>query len=378
MKPFKRQLRIGCLLLTCILLFAETVQPLHVSAANSSQAAPSNAPSIDHIDEQTRQLLENSLSAQELDHEIARVGAKEQTARKQYSQLQQELIVQQKELNSARAQSDRVLIAYYTGERDQLWLALLNTGSLSGMLTFYEYYRMIIDHDHDIMTSYQEQYNQMLSKQQELTRTSNELQQIGVNLKQQKQRVAQLRQQIDSSVASSANPTIVRQLMQEMNNYWENIGLYEVRGYFNSLAQSMNEFPSFLKSEPDAIQIRGRSYTITITEQQLNQFLHDQGRLPDSFQFHFTDQGITVNGQEGNLKLVIDGRYIVENEPQNAIRFQVDKLVFNGLQLPDTTAQELEDQFDLGFYPGQIISYLKAKSVQMSAGQMQIELELSL
>ncbi len=378
MKPLKLQLRVGCLLLTAIVLLAETMQPLHASAANTTTASQQGAPSIENLDEQTRQLLENSLSAQELDHEIARVEAREQAARKQYSQLQQELVIQQKQLDSARTQSDRVLVAYYTGERDQLWLALLNTGSLSGMITFYEYYRMIIDHDQDIMTSYQKQYNGMLNKQQELSRTSTELQQIGANLKQQKQRVAQLRQQIDSGVASSSNPAIVRQLMQEMNNYWENIGLYEVRGYFNSLAQSMNQFPSFLKSEPDAVEIRGRSYTITIAQQQLNQFLHEQGRLPESFQFHFTDQGIVVGGQEGNLNLVIDGRYVVEDQPQNAIRFQVDKLIFNGLQLPDTTAQELEDQFDLGFYPGQIISYLKAKSVTMSNEQMQIELELSL
>ncbi|MFD1885386.1 hypothetical protein [Paenibacillus wenxiniae] len=378
MKLFKRQLHIGCLLLTAIVLLAETMQPLHVSATNRTATSSQQAPSIENLNEQTRQLLENSLSAQELDHEIARVGAKQQAARQQYNGLQQELIIQQKQLDAARTQSDRVLVAYYTGERDQLWLALLNTGSLSGMITFYEYYQMIIDHDHDIMTSYQKQYNEMLNKQQQLDRTSNELQQIGANLKQQKQRVAQLHQQIDSGVASSSNPAIVRQLMQEMNTYWENIGLYEVRGYFNSLAQSMNQFPSFLKSEPDAIQIRGRRYTITIAEQQLNQFLHQQGGLPESFQFHFTEQGIVVNGQEGNLNLVIDGSYIVEDQPQNAIRFQVDKLIFNGLQLPDTTAKQLENQFDLGFYPGQIISYLKAKSVHMSNGQMQIELELSL
>ncbi len=379
MKPFKLKPRIGCLLLTAILVLVETGYPsMRSLAANNTSSAQQTAPSLDRIDEQTRKLIENSLSAQELDQEIARVGAKEQNARMQYSQLQQELVVQQQQLDAARVQSDRVLVAYYTGERDQLWLALLRTGSLSGMLTFYEYYRMIIDHDHDIMNDYQQQYNGMLNKQQQLSQTSYELQQIGVNLKQQKQRVASLRQQIDSGVASATNPDIVRQLMAEMNNYWENIGLYEVKGYFDILARAMNQFPDFLKSEPDAIRIRGRSYTITISEQQLNQFLHQQGGMPDSFAFQFTDQGIVVNGKEGNLNLVISGRYVVEDQPQNAIRFHVDKLIFNSLELPDTTRQELENQFDLGFYPGQIISYLKATSVHMSSGQMQIELELSL
>ncbi|WP_322905058.1 hypothetical protein [Paenibacillus campi] len=377
MKLFKYKRLIGCLLLTTIMIVAEIVQAPRISAATDT-ISTQPMPTPNKMDETTRQLLEHSLSAQELDHEIARVGAKEQAARKQHNQLQQELVVQQQQLYAARTQSDRVLVAYYTGERDQLWLALLSTGSLSGMLTFYEYYQMIIDHDHRIMNSYQQQYNQMLDKQQQLARTSSELQQIGTNLKQQKERVALLRQQIDSGIASSSNPATMRQLIQELNTYWENIGLYEVRGYFEILAQSMNQFPSFLKSEPDAIRIHGRSYTITISEQQLNQFLHQQGRLPDSFQFHFNEQGIVVNGQEGNLKLDIAGHYEVEQQPQNAIRFQVDRLIFNGLELPNTTRQQLENQFDLGFYPGQIISYLKAKHVQMSNGQMQIELELSL
>ncbi|WP_411343188.1 hypothetical protein ACE3MZ_16275 [Paenibacillus sp. WLX1005] len=379
MKPFHPNRRVVCLFLCGTLLVSTTIIPSASSvAASVSTSSSQSAPSTDQLDEQTRVLLEDSLSVHELDQEIARVQQEQQTAQHHYRQLEKDLVVRQHDLDQARQQSDRVLIAYYTGEREQLWAALFSTGSLSGMITFYEYYRMIIDHDHDIMQSYQQQYNDLQSKRNELANTSAELQQIGTRLQEQKTRVVSLQSRIHQGLAGSSNAEVTRQLMDEFNSYWENVGLYEVKNYFRILARSMDQFPSFLQSQPDAIQMNGRNYTITISEQQLNDFLHQQGGMPDSFQFHFTDQGIVVNGSEGNLKLEITGHYEVEEQPQNALRFRVDGLVFNGLRLPDTTSQTLENQFDLGFYPGQIISYLKARQVIMTGQTMRIELQLSL
>ncbi|MEW4370608.1 hypothetical protein [Paenibacillus kandeliae] len=380
MKPFHTNPRVVCLVLCGTLLFPCLILPSAHSAASSSLVTSSSqsAPNMNQLDEHTRALLEDSLSVHELDQEIARVQQEQQAAQHHYRQLEKDLVVRQHELDQARQQSDRVLIAYYTGEREQLWAALFSSGSLSGMITFYEYYRMIIDHDHDIMQSYQQQYNELQSKRNELAGTSAELQQIGSRLQEQKTRVVQLQRRIHSGLAGSSNAQVTRELMNEFNAYWENIGLYEVKNYFRILARSMDQFPSFLKSQPDAVQMRGRNYTITISEQQLNDFLHSQAGMPESFQFLFTDQGIVVNGSEGNLKLEITGHYEVEEQPQNSLRFHVDRLVFNGLTLPDTTSQSLENQFDLGFYPGQIISYLKAKQVIMTGQNMQIELQLSL
>lgn len=380
MKPFHPNRRVVCLVLCGTLLFSCLTSPSAHSAASSSSVTSSSqtAPNVDQLDEHTRALLEDSLSVHELDQEINRVQQEQQAAQHHYRQLEKDLVVRQHDLDQARQQSDRVLIAYYTGEREQLWAALLSSGSLSGMITFYEYYRMIIDHDHDMMQSYQQQYNELQSKRNELASTSADLQQIGSRLEEQKTRVVQLQSRIHSGLNGSSNAQVTRELMNEFNAYWENVGLYEVKNYFRILARSMDQFPSFLKSQPDAVQMRGRNYTITISEQQLNDFLHAQAGMPDSFQFRFTDQGIVVNGSEGNLKLEITGHYEVEDQPQNALRFRVDRLVFNGLTLPDTTSQSLENQFDLGFYPGQIISYLKAKQVIMNGQNMQIELQLSL
>ena len=61
-----------------------------------------------------------------------------------------------------------------------------------------------------------------------------------------------------------------------------------------------------------------------------------------------------------------------------SILFHVDELIFNGLALPDTTRAQLEQQFDLGFYPSEIVSFLKAKSVEVKGNDLIIKLSISL
>ncbi|CAJ1314265.1 hypothetical protein PTI45_04001 [Paenibacillus nuruki] len=344
----------------------------------SSSVRAQSVPAPPQLDEATRQLLENSLSVNELDQEIKRIADQQHVAQTKYTTLEKSLVQQEKLLSQARHQADSVLVSYYTGERDDFWALFFSTGSLSGMIAFYDYYRMIIDHDQLLLNDYQEQYTYLTQQRNELYTTATELGEITTNLSNQRTRVASLQQSIHQNLATSSDPEIARQLMNEMNEYWNNIGLYEVKRYFKAIALSMQQFPDYLKSQPGAIQIRGTHYTISIDEQQLNQFLHIQGQLPESFQFKFAQDQLSVHGKEGNLDLDITGHYEIVDQPQNAIQFYVDKLVFNGLQLPDTTCRMLENEFDLGFYPQQIVSYLKATSVTTEPQLMKIELELSL
>ncbi|WP_046226866.1 hypothetical protein [Paenibacillus dauci] len=360
----------------CVVCFS-LLAAMFVPFSFINAAAPS-LESAEQLDPQTRQLLEDSLSVTELDHEITRIRQEENTARTRYQQLEQQALTSEQQLNDAKVQSDKILIAYYTGEREQLRNAFWAAGSISGVIAFYEYYKMILDHDQQIMTDYRTRYEQIQSIRSDLLRTSTELRTIGSRLTEQRQHVSSLQTRIHSGLASSSEPDTARQLINEMNAYWENIGLYEVKNYFQALAQSMQQFPAFLESQPGAIRTNGRQYTIVIEQQQLNDFLHQTAGLPDSLQFNFEQDRLVVHGQEGQLALEIIGHYEIENAPQNTMRFRVDQLIFNGFRLPDTTCQMLENEFDLGFYPEQIIPYLKATSVGIVPQSMTVQLELSL
>ncbi|MNY82661.1 hypothetical protein D3C86_2249010 [compost metagenome] len=57
--------------------------------------------------------------------------------------------------------------------------------------------------------------------------------------------------------------------------------------------------------------------------------------------------------------------------------FHIDNVVFNGLELPESTRQDLEDEFDLGFYPGKIVSFLHATEVESKDGVLYVKLGIS-
>ncbi|WMT42423.1 hypothetical protein RE628_08665 [Paenibacillus sp. D2_2] len=85
-----------------------------------------------------------------------------------------------------------------------------------------------------------------------------------------------------------------------------------------------------------------------------------------------------MQGSKEGLEISVEGHYTIENQPQNALVFHIDKLVFNGLELPDTTRTELEDEFDLGFYPKEIVPFIEATEAVIDEGQLTVKLKLSL
>src|SRR5690606_27082163 len=108
----------------------------------------------------------------------------------------------------------------------------------------------------------------------------------------------------------------------------------------------------------------------------LNTFLREQNELFNHFSFTFSDNIITAYGKKDDIEISVSGHYSVENEPVNGIIFHVDQLFFNGFALPDTTRQALEKEFDLGFYPQLIISFLKANAIEMNDGELVIKLSI--
>ncbi|MDO7905424.1 hypothetical protein Q5741_03235 [Paenibacillus sp. JX-17] len=328
--------------------------------------------------EEVRRILQDSLSIVEIDHEIERIDTEQSKLQSQLAGLRTSLAQQEQDIKEHREKAGRVMRSYYMGERDTLLNLLFKAKSLTQMLTLYDYYQIIISNDQAVLHDYQERYRSMTATQTKLVRASDELSRVKNSLIEQRARVAALQQQVDDHVALSSDPEAIRRMIGELTQYWENVGLHEVKRYFEALASAMQGLPNFIQQQPGAIETNGRNYTIRIEEDAFNDYLRAQNELFQHFAFHFSSEGITASGQQGNLQLSIQGHYTVENDPQNAILFHVDKLIFNQLELPDTTRQTMEEQFDLGFYPEQLISFLKATSVSTSDKELKVELQLSL
>ncbi|MFB5677301.1 coiled-coil domain-containing protein [Paenibacillus terreus] len=330
------------------------------------------------IDEQTRKILQDSLSIVEIDQEIERIGLKQTETQHKQQELQTQLSIQREQIQSHQERAGAVLRSYYMGDRDQLLSILLGAKNLGQALTLIDYYQIIISRDKDILTAYQQRYTSITELERQTAIAAAELQDMKSKLITQRTRVAALQEQVDQQVNGSSDSETLKRLIEEMTSYWENIGLYEVRRHFKALAAAMEGLPQFIQGQKGAIVTNGKKYTITIQQDEFNRFLQSRDEMFKQFGFTFEQDGITVQGKSGTMELLIKGHYTLENIPKNAIVFHVDRLVFNGLELPDTTRSNLEQQFDLGFYPQMLLPYVKATGVETLPRQLKVQLELNL
>ncbi|TVY00564.1 coiled-coil domain-containing protein [Cohnella terricola] len=326
--------------------------------------------------EDTRKLLEKSLSVTELDREIERISGLKGKTQADIDQSQRRLAEQEIAIAAQREKSGRVLRSYYMGYRD-FWLsALMNANSLSQVIKVWDTMDMIIQSDRQIMDAYATNYRNLKQGYEQLRRDKEDLASVEKELIAQRERITSLRNDLNQELASRDDEQLLRRLMDELQAYWKNVGLYEVKQYFKALAAAMQNLPDYVKDTPGIISTSGLKAKLTLTDAQLNDFLRKEDSRFDDFAFTFDDGLLTMVGDNGHLQVKIQGRYTIEDEPENAIRFHVDTLIFNGLALPDTTRADLEREFDLGFYPQKLIKYVKARSVDMENGQLTVELAI--
>lgn len=72
------------------------------------------------MDENTRDVLQNSLSIVEIDHEIERIEEQQQQIEERRSSLETQMSVHKEEMKDHQDRAASIVRSYYMGERDQL------------------------------------------------------------------------------------------------------------------------------------------------------------------------------------------------------------------------------------------------------------------
>lgn len=336
-------------------------------------------PSLESLEQQdTVDVLQNSLSIVEIDHEIKRTEDEQNKIAAKQQELKIELAKHKQEISKHEERAGAIIRSYYMGDRDQLLRIFLRLDSFRSLQVVASYYEMIISSDQDTLRAYQNKYKQLQSTSSRLDQSASELAELKQNLIYQKERISALEKEVEDTLASSNQRETMEKLIKELTSYWNNTGINEVKRYFNALADAMENLPTYIQNEPGIIAMNGSTYTIRITETQLNDFLRSENEIFNDFSFRFTDQYIIASGKKDDLELAVQGHYTVINDPENGILFHVDKLIFNQFELPDTTRNMLEEEFDLGFYPQKLMSFIKATDVSTKANLLEVTMELSL
>lgn len=327
--------------------------------------------------DELQHILQQSLSIQELDEEIERIALRENEANTTRTNLEHDLQKEEQKLSDKQHDAGRVLRAYYMGERDMLLDAALSADRIQDIFALLDYYQFLVETDQEILTAYKSNVQRIDQLRGEQAALARELTQVRLDLEAQRERMLQMKQSLDQDVANSSDPEAMQKLIQEFTKYWQSVGLFEVKHYFQAIAQAMQKLPDFVK-ENGNLKSNGLEYTLTIKDEELNQFLREQDEMFDQFQFVFKDGTIAAVGEREGLRVYVDGTYTIENEPEHAIRFHVERLQFNGLELSESTRKELEKQFDLNFYPQQLVSFIVAKEVKLEQHQLTVKLAVKL
>ncbi|WMT42424.1 hypothetical protein RE628_08670 [Paenibacillus sp. D2_2] len=218
------------------------------------------------ISEEDLKIMEQSLSIVEIDRDISKITLQQQDTERSVDKLTKQLADKSSQIKSSREQAGKVIAAYYMGERETLLTALLSVNSLSDFFTVLDYYQLISERNQDILNTYLQEYTTLRATREELNQTSQELESMKQRLLQQRERLVALQQSVESSISSSADPEKLRQMIQELTSYWQNVGLYEVRRYFKVLSEAMANFPDYLKDYKDSLTSFKGGYILTIRE----------------------------------------------------------------------------------------------------------------
>lgn len=321
-------------------------------------------------------LMEKSLSMVEIDREIDSLLHKQRQTEDRIRHTEFVLSEQEHQIQVERRQAGDVLRAYYTGERDTFWTALISLNSWPNLFTVYEYIEQIAVNDRRALKRYIEAYRETRLHRNYLIEANRELIAMTERLTAQRERLVQLHEEIQAAFAASSEPEPLKLSIERLTADWKTKGLRAVKQYFAALATAMQDFPEFLADNRQNLTIRGLSYSMLIREQELNEYLLQKNSIFEHFKFRLEPGQISAYGKDDDLEIKIVGHYTLQEEPEHSFRFHVDQLWFNGLELPEFTRNELSEQFDLNFYPKKLVSFFRANDIVMNEGELIVELQL--
>lgn len=365
--------------LCCFLIYV-TISLFITSPQTSFSAFQTENPTTisEEWDEETIDILQSSLSIVEIDREIDRLEQKLVDLEHTLNELDDELTYQEILLIEKQEAAGKVLRSYFMGERTELFFSLFNSQTLDSFLRKLDFYEFIMNKDRHILNSYKEQQAQLHLQYGAYVAEQIKIEQAKLALQTQREQVAKLELQIDEKLANRSDSEKILLLISELNRQWNEVGIEKIEHYLYLLNEAMYQFPTWIQQQTEYTKIKGLSYTVNLPEEALNAFLREQNSDFNNFSFSFQEGSIIAKGIENNVEIELTGHYTIINEPKHYIEFTIDSLYFNKFSLPQSTIDDLMSKYDLNFYPALIVSFLQATDVELSNGNLYIQLKLKI
>jgi hypothetical protein len=323
-------------------------------------------------------VLQQGLTIHELDKELVRLKQQETNVIDQIGIQQSALAKQAIVLKERSGSAGKILRSYYMGQRDRLWMLLFEMRSLSEALLALDYLQAIVSNDFRTLRIYKVAYQEQQTLLSNLELQRAELKAVIDKHERQRERLFAAQAELDRQLAALSETERLeeRKRIDTLTKDWEQVGVPVFEEVLSALSAAMADLPLLL-SDQSLLEMSGTNVQIRITDDRFNAFLQERNSLFDQFQFAFGTTGLEVSGKVNGKTASFEGQYILEKEPVNALRFQIERILFNGFELPDTTRDALQKQYGLTFEPGKLFAGMSVAELANEEGQLRVQLTFS-
>jgi hypothetical protein len=320
-------------------------------------------------------ILQQHFTQKELERTLTLIKEEEGRLQADIARLDLELARQKLIMEAMRRHAGDVARAYYTGERVSLLSLLFDTENFSNLLLLVDFLQLLYQRDMSKLEAYQAERTKAAVLQTDKQTRLVALQELRANYEQQLAEMLAIQAEKEQNVKKLSDSTSVESLMDHLVVDWRNRGLPAFQTFFGMLANVMSQIPEL--ATPERIQSESLfSHTFTIRQQDFNQFLVSKDELFKQSHFQFDNNQLIVDGTYDHMRLRIVGNYELVSPKQ--LKFHINQLYFDGFALPQSTIEEMEKAYDLGFYPELISPNIQVEGITMANEELKLQLKIHL
>ncbi|WP_134687474.1 coiled-coil domain-containing protein [Brevibacillus migulae] len=341
---------------------------LSLSSVSSIVGAVEPAPPLEEL------ILQQHLTQKELERSLSLVKEEEKALQTEIAQLTLDMGKQASIIAAMRKHAGEVARAYYMGERTSLLSLIFDTENFNDFLLLYEFLQLLYERDLNTLERFQQERAKLeqmqATKQNRLSRVTE----LRKHFESQLQQLLIVQAEKERNLNKLSDPAGVESLMDHLIVDWRERGLPAFNTFFSELAAAMFQVQEL--ATPERISSEDLfSHTLTISEEDFNQFLMSKNDLFKQSRFTFENDQLMVEGSYDQMNLRIVGNY--EYVSPQELKFHITKLTFDGFELPQTTIEEMEKKYDLGFYPSVISPNVQVQSIRLADQALTLKLKLN-
>lgn len=320
-------------------------------------------------------ILQQHFTQKELERTLTLLKEEETRTYGEIAKLDLDLQRQKLVMEAMQRRAGEVARAYYMGERTNLLTLILNAENFNQFLLMYDFYQLLYEHDMSQLEVYHTERTKLTAMQADKKNRLDQLQALRKKYELQLTEMLAVAAAKEKNVEKLDDPTVVESMMDNLITDWENRGLPAFQTFFGMLAQVMVQVPEL--ATPDRIQSNGLlNHTLTINQTDFNNFLIEKDALFKQSRFSFEDNKLTVEGTYDQMELKLVGNYELVSPTE--LKFHITELYFDGFALPPSTVEEMEEAYDLGFYPELISPNIQVEGITLMNEELKLQLQFNL